>query len=67
MGKVELDSILEDIMRDHDTVEVDLKEQWQFVEKGRFLHTYFLARLNTELHGKTISVTNNSGFEMYQT
>ena len=65
VGKVELDRILEDIMRDHDTVEVDLKEQWQFVEMGRFLHTKFLAKLNTELHGKKISVTHKHGLGMY--
>ena len=66
VGKAEFEKILEDVMRDHDTVEIDLTQNWQFVEKSRFLHTYFLAKLNTELHGKCISITNKNGFEMYR-
>ena len=66
VGKAEFEQILEDVMRDNDTVEVDLKASWQFVEKSRFLHTYFLPKLNTELHGKCISVANKNGFEVYR-
>ena len=58
VGKGEFENILEDVMRDHDTVEVDLKENWQSVEKSRFLHTCFLAKINTELHGTIISIPN---------
>ena len=59
VGRKEFEQILEDIMRDHDTVEVDLNASWQFIEKSSFLHTDFLAKLNTELCGKTISIPNN--------
>ena len=66
VGKFEFEKILEDVMRDHDTVEVDLNASWQFVEKSRFLHTYFTVKINTELHGKCISIANKNGFEMYR-
>ena len=66
VGKVEFEKILEDVMHDNDTVEVDLAASWQFVEKSRILHTYFTAKINTELHGKCISITNKHGFEMYR-
>ena len=33
VGKAEFEKILDDVMRDHDTVEVDLTTSWQFVEK----------------------------------
>ena len=45
--KADFETILDDIMRDHDTVEVDLNASWQFIENSRFLQTYFLAKLNT--------------------
>ena len=35
-------------------------------QKARWLYTYFLGRLNTELHTKTISIEGKNVFEMYR-
>ena len=42
----------------------DLATAWNFAEKGRFLWTYLLSKLNTELHGKSISIDGRNGFEL---
>ena len=41
-------------------------ESWEFTEKTRWLYTYFLGKLNTELHGKTIGIEGKNGLEMYR-
>ena len=43
----------------------DLGEAWKF-EKSRFLWTFLLNKLNTELHGKSIGIEGRSGFELYR-
>ena len=40
--------------------------KWDVAEKTRWLYTYFLGTLNTELHIKTISIEEKNGFEMYR-
>ena len=40
--------------------------KWDFAEKTRWLYTYFLGRLNTELQTKTISIEVKNSLEMYQ-
>ena len=44
----------------------DLAASWGFAEKGRFLWTYLLSKLNTELHGKSISIAGRNGFELFR-
>ena len=39
---------------------------WEFTEKTRWLYTYFLSKLSTELHGKTIGIEGKNGLEMYR-
>ena len=39
---------------------------WGFVKKSRFLYTFLLSKLNTELHGKTIGIEGWNGFELYR-
>ena len=39
---------------------------WEFTEKTRWLCTYFLGKLNTELHGKKIGIEGKNGLEMYR-
>ena len=45
---------------------IDLASAWSFAEKGRFFWTYLLSKLNTELHGKSISIEGRNGFELYR-
>ena len=54
-------------------VNVDLPEyahvkpiDWDFEEKTRFMFTYLLGNINTELHGKSVSVNNRYGPELYR-
>ena len=42
------------------------ESRWEFMEKTRFMHSYLVSKLNTELHGKTINIENKNGFEMYR-
>ena len=39
---------------------------WDFEEKTRFMFTYLLGKLNTELHGKSIGVKSRNGLELYR-
>ena len=41
-------------------------DSWDFDEKSRWMFTYLIAKLNTELHAKTSSVENKSGLEVYR-
>ena len=43
----------------------DLRVAWSF-DKGRFLWTFLLSKLNTELHGKSISIEGRNGFELFR-
>ena len=45
---------------------IDLGPLWSFGEKSRFLLTYLLSKLNTELHGKSISIDGRNGFELFR-
>ncbi len=38
---------------------------WDFVEKSRWMYTYLLSKLNTELHSKTFGVEDKNGLEVY--
>ena len=40
--------------------------KWDFAEKTRWLYTYFLGKLNTELQTKTISIEGENGLDMYR-
>ena len=40
---------------------------WNFADKARWLHTYLMTKLNTDLHSKTISIEGKNGFEVYRT
>ena len=40
--------------------------KWNFVEKTRWLHTYLINKLNTDLHSKIASVEGKNGFEVYR-
>lgn len=46
---------------------VNLATSWDFEEHGRFLWTYLLSKLNTELHGKSVPIESRNGFELYRT
>ena len=39
---------------------------WDFDDKSRWLYTYLIAKLNTELHAKTSSVEGKNGLEVYR-
>ena len=39
---------------------------WDVEEKTRFMLTHLLGKLNTELHGKSVSVKNRNGLELYR-
>ena len=39
---------------------------WEFVDKSRWMYTYLLGKLNTELHSKTFGVENKNGLEVYR-
>ena len=45
---------------------IDLASAWSFAEKGRLFWIYVLSKLNTELHGKSISIEGRNGFELYR-
>ena len=64
------DNMLNDI---REQVNADLPEyahvkpiDWDIEEKTRFMFTYLLGKLNTELHGKSVSVKNRNGLEIYR-
>ena len=40
-------------------------DSWDFGEKSKWMFTYLMSRLNTDLHTKTVSVENNHGLEVY--
>ena len=40
--------------------------KWDFAKKSRWLYTYLLGKLNTELHSKTVGVEGKNGFEVYR-
>ena len=40
----------------------DILEDWDVGEKSRFLYTFLLSKLNTELHGKTLGIEGRNGF-----
>ena len=40
--------------------------EWNFTDRSRFLHSYFINKLNTDLHGKTAAVENKNGLELYR-
>ena len=44
----------------------DRLQDWNFEEKSRFLYTFMLSKLNTELHGKTLGIEGRSGFELHR-
>ena len=46
--------------------EEDLLNGLAFVEKSRFVYTFLLSKLNTELHGKTLGIEGRNGFELYR-
>ena len=39
---------------------------WDFWEKARFTFAYLFGKLNTEPHGKSVSVKNRNGLEPYR-
>ena len=39
----------------------DILGDWNFEEKSRFLYTFLLIKLNTELHGKTLGIEGKMG------
>ena len=41
-------------------------DAWDFTEKSRWMFTYLLSRLTTELHTKTIGVEGKNGLEVYR-
>ena len=44
----------------------DILEDCNFEEKSRFLYTFLLSKLNTELHGKMLGIEGRNGFELYR-
>ena len=49
-----------------DPWKADLTPDWEFVEKSRYLYTFLLSKLNTDLHGKTIGIEDRNGLELYR-
>ena len=47
-------------------VPLDSSTEWAFEEKGRFLFSYLINILNTELYEKSIGVEHRNGFELYR-
>ena len=45
---------------------IQLGSKWKFIETGRFLWTYLLAKLNTELRSLSVSIENKNGFELWR-
>ena len=43
----------------------DLLNDCVFDKKSRFLYTFLLSRLNTELHGKTLGIEGRNGFKLH--
>ena len=41
-------------------------DDWGFFDKSRFLFTFLLSRMNTELHGKTIGIEGRNGLDLYR-
>ena len=39
---------------------------WDFVEKSRYLHTFLLSKLSTDLRDKTIGIEDRNGLELYR-
>ena len=44
----------------------DLATSWSFTDKSRFLWTYLLSKLNSELYSKSIIIDNRNGFELFR-
>ena len=42
------------------------KSQWILAEKSRWLYTYLIGTLNTELHTETINIESKKGFGVYR-
>ena len=40
-------------------------DSWDFDEKSRWMFTYLIAKLNTELHAKIVGIENKNGLEVY--
>ena len=45
---------------------IDIGAQWDFTTSGRFLWTYLLGKLNTDLHGKSVGIEDRNGLELYR-
>ena len=41
-------------------------DSWDFDEKSRWMFTYLMSKLNSDLHTKTVSVENQNGLEVYR-
>ena len=41
-------------------------KDYVFVDKAKFLHAYLTAKLNTDLHEKTVDVEHKNGLELYR-
>ena len=49
-----------------DFLPVPVKGECPFSEKNKFLYTYLINRLNTDLHDRIFSIEGNNGFEVYR-
>ena len=50
---------------DFETAKIN-EENWGYNKQSRFLHSYLLGKLNTDLHSKTLGVPAKNGFELYR-
>ena len=49
-----------------DSWKTDLAPEWEFVDKSRYLYTFLMSKLNTDLHGETIGIKDRNGMELYR-
>ena len=66
MGKGSADPLHTGRMEGTGGAELIDPASWDSTEKTRWLYTYFLGKLSTDLHIKAISIEGKNGLEMYR-
>ena len=49
-----------------DPRKIDIMSDLEFADKSRYLYTFLMTKLKTDLHGKTIRIEGRNGLELYR-